>query len=289
MQDRQRALLTTTFGVLLLSPDALVLRWLSMDAMQILAWRGLLMALGMGCLLGLRLGRRLPHAVARCGWTGLGCALCYGASTVCFVEAMQRAGAANTLLIYSISPLVAGALAWLWLGERMRWYSVLAIVMCMAGVALIVSDQAPEANLAGNLLALLAAILLALNFALARSRPLVDTSPALILGALLSAAIGYAVGGPPQLGASQLAVLVLMAGLVLPAGFILIQRGPRTIGAAEVGLLLLLEIVLGPLWVWLLLDEAPTSTVMLGGAIVLTAMFAHGVLAWTQQSSIRQQ
>ena len=91
---------------------------------------------------------------------------------------MQRAGAANTLLIYSISPLVAGALAWLWLGERMRWYSVLAIVMCMAGVALIVSDQAPEANLAGNLrLALLAAILLALNFALARSRPLVDTSP----------------------------------------------------------------------------------------------------------------
>lgn len=289
MQDRQRALLTTAFGVLLLSPDALVLRWIPADAMQILAWRGLLTALGMGCLLGLRLGRRLPLAIVRCGWTGLGCALCYGISTVCFVEAMQRAGAANTLLIYSVSPLAAGALAWLWLGERMRWYSLLAILVCMLGVALIVSDDAPEADLVGNLLAVLAATLLAVNFTLARSRPLVDTSPALILGALLSAATGYALGGAPQLATAHLAALALMAGVVLPAGFILVQRGPRSIGAAEVGLLLLLEVVLGPLWVWLVLDEAPTSTVMLGGAILLGAMLAHGVMVWTQQAPIRQQ
>lgn len=289
MQDRQRALLTTAFGVLLLSPDALVLRWLPVDAMQILAWRGLLTAFGMGGLLVLRHGRRLPRAIARCGWTGLGCALCYGLSTVCFVEAMQRAGAANTLLIYSVSPLAAGALAWLWLGERMRWYSLLAILVCMVGVALIVSDDAPGSDLVGNLLAVVAATLLSVNFTLARSQPLVDTSPALIFGALLSAAIGYLIGGTPQLGAVQLAVLALMAGVVLPAGFILIQHGPRSIGAAEVGLLLLLEVMLGPLWVWLFLGEAPTATVMLGGAILLGAMLAHGLMVWTQQTPIRQQ
>jgi len=65
VQDRQKGLLLTAFGVLVLSPDALVLRWLAADAMQILAWRGLLMAIGLGLLLAWRYRGGLPAAVRR--------------------------------------------------------------------------------------------------------------------------------------------------------------------------------------------------------------------------------
>ena len=286
MEERQRALLLTSLGVVLLSPDALVLRWISADPMHVLVWRGLLMALGMFALLATRYRRRLPKAIYRCGWTGVGCALCFCFSTLCFLHAMQLAGAASTLLVYSIAPLVAGVLAWVFLGERLRWYSVSAIVVSMIGIAVIVTDDAPSAHLGGNLFALAGATLLATNFTLARSIPLIDTSPALMVGALFSAGLAWVLGGPPQLQDAHLAGLALLSVIILPLAFTLIQLGPRAIGAAEVGLLMLLEVVLGPLWVWLFLDEAPSVTVMLGGSIVLFALIAHGVFVWTHQGGV---
>ncbi len=282
MQDRQKGLLLTALGVLLISPDALVLRWVSADAMQILVWRGGLIALGLTVLLVARYRRALPRKLRGVGWTGLGCALCYATSNISFVQAMNLAGAANTLLIFSVSPLFAGFLGWIWLGERLPLRTVLAILTSLVGIALIVSDETPGSSLAGNLLALVAAIALASNFTLARSKPLIDMSPGLLLGAVLVSMIGYLVGGTPQIAGEKLFALVLLCALLLPMGFMLIQLGPRTISATEVGLMLLLEVIIGPLWVWLLLDEEPTETVLLGGAIVLFALLGHALLGWRQ-------
>ncbi|WP_372867159.1 DMT family transporter [Pseudomonas sp.] len=280
MQDRQKGLLLTALGMLVISPDALVLRWLSGDALQILAWRGLLMAIGLGLLLTWRYRGALPGAFCRCGWTGVGCALSYCFSTLCFVHAMGLAGAASTLLIFSLSPLIAAALAWFWLGERLALRTLLAILVCLGGVLLIVADESPDSSLTGSLLALAAATLLAVNFTLARSQPAVDMSPALIPGALLVSLLGFVFGGTPTLAAQQWLVLALMAGVLLPLAFMLIQLGPRWISATDVGLLLLLEVVLGPLWVWWLLDEAPGGQVLLGGSIILLALLGHSLLSW---------
>lgn len=284
MNDRQRALVMVAFGVLLLSPDALVLRWISADPMHVLTWRGLLMAVGMGVVLWLRYRAALPRALLRCGWAGVGCALCYCISTICFLQAISLAGAASTLMIYSVSPLVAGLASWAWLGERLPLRSVVAIGVSTLGIALIVSDDSPGANLTGNLFALAGAALLALNFTLARSRPTIDMSPALMPGALLAAGFAFVVGGAPVLQEAELMVLAVMAGVLLPLGFMLVQLGPRRIGAAEVGLLLLLEVVLGPVWVWLVLGEVPGPTVLVGGAVVIAALVGHALAGWRAES-----
>lgn len=271
-------------GVLMLSPDALVLRWISADPLHVLTWRGLMMGAGMGVLLLLRYRAALPRALLRCGWAGLGCALCYCISTICFLQAISLAGAASTLMIYSVSPLVAGLASWAWLGERLPLRSVLAIAVSAVGIALIVSDDSPGANLTGNLFALAGAALLAFNFTLARSRPAIDMSPALMPGALLAAGFAFVAGGTPALQDAELIVLAMMAGVLLPLGFMLVQLGPRRIGAAEVGLLLLLEVVLGPVWVWLVLDEAPGPTVLVGGAVVIVALLGHALAGWRAEA-----
>lgn len=280
MQERQKGLLMTAAGVLLLSPDALVLRWVSAESLHVLAWRALMMAAGLGILLALRYRAALPRMLMRCGWTGAGCALCYAASTMCYVTAMNLAGAASTLLIYSVSPLIAGLLAWVWLGERLSRRDLAAILVCVVGIVLIVSDDAPGASLAGNLLALAAAALFAANLALARSRPLIDMSPALLPGALLASLAAFVLGGMPQLDGGERVALAAMALVVLPMGFVLVQLGPQRIGAAEVGLLLLLEVVLGPLWVWWVLGETPGVRVLLGGLVVLLALIGHTLAGW---------
>jgi drug/metabolite transporter (DMT)-like permease len=152
-------------------------------------------------------------------------------------------------------------------------------------VLLIVVDESPASSLGGNLLALVAATLLAGNFTLARSQPAVDMSPALIPGALLVSLLGFIFGGTPDFTVQQWSVLALMAGVLLPLAFMLIQLGPRWISATEVGLLLLLEVVLGPLWVWWLLDEAPSAQVLLGGSIILLALLAHSLLSWRGETA----
>lgn len=287
MQDRQKGLMMTATGVLVLSPDALMLRWVSADAMQILAWRGLLMAVGLGVLLALRYGRGLPRRLVACSWTGVGCALSYAASTMCYLTAMSLAGAASALLIYSVSPLIAGLLAWAWFGERLSRRTVVVIVASVVGIAVIVSDRTPGASLPGNLLALASAALFAANLALARSRPQVDMSPALLPGALLASGAAFALGGVPGIGGGGLVALAAMSLVLLPLGFMLVQLGPRRVGAAEVGLLLLLEVVLGPLWVWWLLDEAPSERVLVGGAIVLAALLGHTLVGWHETAPLR--
>lgn len=280
MDERQRGLVLTASGVLLLSPDALVLRWLATDAMQIMAWRGLLMAAGLAVLLFARYRSSLPAMLWKCGRTGLACALCYGVSTLCFVQAMMLAGAASTLLIFSAAPLIAAAMGWFWLGERLPLRTLVAILVCVGGIVLIVSDESPGSSPVGNLYAFAATILLAANFTLARSRPLIDMSPALLPGALLASGVAFAIGGAPNLSGEQILGLSLMSGLLLPLGFMLVQLGPRSISATEVGLLFLLEVVLGPLWVWWLLGEAPSPTVLVGGAIVLAALLGHTLAGW---------
>lgn len=284
MQERQKGLLLTALGVLVLSPDALVLRWLAADAMQVLAWRGLLMAVGLSLLLAWRYRGGLPAAARRCGWVGVGCGLCYCVSTIGFVQAITLAGAANTLLILSVAPLIAAALAWLFLGERLALRTLLAILICVAGVLLIVADEAPGNSLTGNAWALAAATLLAGNFTLARSRPAVDMSPALLPGALMVSLLGFIFGGHPALGPAQWVGLGFMAGVMLPLAFMLIQLGPRWISATEVGLLLLLEVVLGPLWVWWLLGEVPSRQVLLGGALIFVTLCVHSLLGWRRGS-----
>jgi drug/metabolite transporter (DMT)-like permease len=280
MNERQRALLATAFGVSLLSPDALVLRWITADPLHVVAWRGILMAAGMGFVLTLRYRGRFMRALVRCGWTGAGCAACYCASTICFLQAINLAGAASTLMIYSVSPLVAGIASWVWLGERLPLRTIVAIAVSAIGITLIVIDDSPGSDLFGNLLALAGAVLFALNFTLARSRASVDMSPALLPGALMAAGFALAWGGRPALDGVELAVLSMMAGVLLPLGFILVQLGPRRLGAAEVGLLLLLEVVLGPIWVWLVLGEAPGPMVLAGGAVVIAALAGHALAGW---------
>jgi len=283
MQDRQKGVLLTTLGMLIISPDALVLRWLDAPPLQILAWRGLIMATGLALLLSWRYRGRLLTALHRCGWTGVGCALCYCFSTLCFVSAVSLAGAASALVIFSLSPLLAAALSWVWLGERLALRTLLAIGLCLAGVLLIVADAPGGQSRSGTLLALVAATLLAGNLSLARSQPGIDMSPALIPGALLVSLLGFVFGGTPALAFNQWLGLALMAGVLLPLAFMLIQLGPRWISATEVGLLLLLEVVLGPLWVWWLLDEAPSRTVLLGGALILVTLLVHSLHGWRRR------
>ena len=280
LSHRQQGLLLTGGGALVMSPDALLIKLIGLPDAQMLMWRGLVSALGFLLLVVARHGRHTVAAYRRCGGTGIMVALLFSLTTCGFVLGNQYTRAGNVLIILASSSLIAAGLSWVILKERLPRRTWLAIGLCMAGIAMIVADDAGGGSLVGNGFALLAATTLALNFTLCRRRPGVDMSPMLTFAGLIvgiGGALVASAGGELALpdGERLLMIVGLCLGIV-PLGVTLLQRGPLYLPAAEVGLLLLLEVVVGTLWAWGILGERPTPIAFLGGALVLGTLAAKG-------------
>jgi drug/metabolite transporter (DMT)-like permease len=281
LSHRQQGLLLTGGGALIMSPDALLIKVVDLSDPEILMWRGLLSAIGFFLIVLVRHGRRTLHAYRRCGWTGVAVALLFSLTTCGFVLGNQYTRGGNVLMILAGAPLIAALLSRVILRERLPRRTWLAIVLCMVGIGLIVIDDAGVGSWLGNSFALLAATTLAINFTLCRTRPGVDMSPMLTFAGLIVAAGATAVltstGELVLPSPERMLLVVLLCLFIVPAGVTLLQRGPLYLAAAEVGLLLLLEVVIGTLWLWWILAERPTPLGFAGGALVIGTLVAKGL------------
>jgi drug/metabolite transporter (DMT)-like permease len=283
LSHRQQGLLLTGGGALIMSPDALLIKVAALPDAEILMWRGLLSALGFFLIVLFRHGvRSTLQAYRRCGWTGIAVALLFSLTTCGFVLGNQYTRGGNVLMILAGAPLIAALLSRVILGERLPRRTWLAIVLCMLGIGMIVIDDAGVGSWGGNGCALMAATTLALNFTLCRRRPGVDMSPMLVFNGLIvggGAALVLLLGGggfemPPI---DRWLLVVLLCLFIVPAGVTLLQRGPLYLPAAEVGLLLLLEVVVGTLWLWWILSERPTTLGFIGGGLVIGTLVVKGL------------
>lgn len=275
MRDHTKGLVVTLAGVLLLTPDALLIRLVGADPWTLLFWRGVGFFSVVGGWSLWRARGRLRLALAEVGPAGLGVAVLFAVSSGAFLWSIHHTRAANTLVIVAISPLFAAAWSFLLLAERPRADTLLAILVALTGVAVTVSGSLGSGRLAGDAAALVTAVLMALNFTLVRRLRGRDLVPAYALAGLLMAPLG-AIGAESLLvPAERVPWLLLLAFLVLPVSFTLIMTGPRYIASAEVALLMLLETALGPLWVWLVLGEEPPLATLLGGALIVATLVVH--------------
>ena len=273
MDNHQKGLLLTALGVLVIAPDALLLRLITLPAEQVVLWRGLLNLVGFLLIVVLRYKSQWWRAYLVCGRAGIGCALLFSLSTIGFVLGNHFTKAGNVLVILASAPLIAALLSRFFLQERLPLRTWLAIGGCMVGISLIVLDDLGAGSWLGSAFALMAALGLAGNLTLARSQPHIDMSPMLALGGLVTVGLAFGWSGTLTLpDAASLGWLVLLCLVLLPIGFTLIQQGPQYLPSAEVSLLLLLETLFGTLLVWLFLSEHPSQQALVGGTIVIAVM-----------------
>ncbi len=283
---QRRGFWITLAGALVLCPDTLLVRLIDTDAWTLTFWRGLLMGSALFVFFALYQGRGWPARIRQVGWPGLGAALLFGANAVCFVVALEYTTVANTLLIVATSPLFAAALSWIFLGERVSLRTGLAILSCGIGIALIFSGSLfggeRSGSLWGDLSALGTAVGMAGGFVVVRRHRQVNMIPAMALGSLFAGAfalpLALATATPFGLDATQFGLTLVMGLVLLPVAFGLITIGPRYIPAPEVGLMMLLETVLGPLIVWAAIGEEASVEALIGGAVVVCTLAVHALL-----------
>ena len=271
-------------GVLVLSPDALLIRLIDTDRATLLFWRTLLQGATLWAFLALYYRGRLPGVVRAMGRTGIGATFVFALSTILFVTSITLTNAANTLFMLATAPLWAALISRVVLGERIARRTWIAIFSALVGIVVIFAGGIGGGTLLGDLLGLGAALSLASQLTIARHARATNLVPALAGGMLVDALlVGTTFASPLAVQAVDIAWLAILGVFVLPVAFGLLTLAPRYIPSPEVSLIMQLEAILGPIWVWLGVGEVPPVATFIGGAIVLATLVTHSVLALRAQ------
>jgi drug/metabolite transporter (DMT)-like permease len=248
------------------------------DAWEVVFWRSLFMAAFIGVVLTVRHRHRAIAQFTAVGFPGALAGVLLAVTFFLFIWAVMRTTVANTLVLMSTSPFVAAVFGRLFLDEQVPPRTYLAMVAGLAGIALMFADALGTGALSGHLLACGVPVAFGANVILLRRRGAeVDMTPTVLLAGLIAIAVGLPMGWPLTASWHDIGVLAVMGVLQLGLGCLLFVRAVPHLSAAEIGLLSLLEMTLGPVWVWLESGERPSDPALCGGVLVITALLANEI------------
>lgn len=270
-----RGTLIVGLGVLIISFDALLIRLAETDGWSVAFWRGLFMALSLGLFLVFRRGRTLIDPISSSGWAFFVSSTLFGLGSLFFVLSISHTTVANTVVILSVSPLFAAFFSRFWLQETVRPRTWIAIGVAIAGVVVVFYGSLDGGGGLGDMIALLAALTLGSNLTLLRRHPRLSRVTIIGLSGLLTAVIAWPLADPLSLSWQSYGVLAVMGLIQMPVALVLIAMGPRFLPSPEVSLLLLLETVLGPVWVWMAIGEQPALATLVGGTLIVVTLAVH--------------
>jgi drug/metabolite transporter (DMT)-like permease len=196
-------------------------------------------------------------------------------SFIAFILALGLAPVANVLIMFGATPFITALLARVFLGEPMHRHTLVAMAVAAAGLALSVAGSLKAGAAAGMAIAAIVVLCMSTNYVIVRRRRDVGMTPALALAGVMSAIVALPFAQPSTLTAEQLPWLLALGPGQLAGGLLLYMAALKRIPAARAALLGLLELVLGPVWVWLIDGERPGSLTLLGGAVVIGAAAAN--------------
>jgi drug/metabolite transporter (DMT)-like permease len=252
------------------------------DSIQIVLYRSLFVVPVAAGFIVFR-GGDLVRSTLALGWNGLFGAVCLATAFVTFVTALTLTTVANAAFVLATTPFAAALLGRLILGEPVRSSTWLAMVLAGAGVAVIASPGLDPGGLAGTLLALCSCLSFALfSVTLRRGRSL-DGTPSLLMAAILAAAACAVIlllrdgSGALAISRHDLLACSVMGIVQIGCGLVAFTAGSRHLPAADLALLAQTEVVLAPVWAWLVVGEVPAFWTLVGGSMVLAAVTLQAV------------
>jgi drug/metabolite transporter (DMT)-like permease len=215
---------------------------------------------------------RVLEACRSVGLAGLGFAVAMAAASGAFIVALNHTTVAHVLFIQASAPVLAALLARVALGEPVSRRSAAAMAVALAGVGIMVAAGGGGGRLIGDGLAFVMALAFAVAIVITRHRRDVSMAPATFFAQLILLAAFLPFARLGDIGGGDLPELVFLGAGQIGLGLVLLTIGAPLIPAAQVALISLLEVVLGPLWVWLALGERPSGATVAGGAVVVVAV-----------------
>jgi drug/metabolite transporter (DMT)-like permease len=270
MADQQKGRGFVALAAVAWSTAGLFQRELSVDTATQVAGRAVFAALGLLAYIAAAERGAIIRAFRAIGAGGLAVVALLATSSASFIAALNHASVANVLFMQALAPILAAVLGTL-IGDPVSRRTWAAMLIALVGVAAMAGGPGHPTAL-GLGLSLLMTVSFAATLVITRHRRDVSMAPATFLSQLVVLAVFAPFASPGSVSGTDIALLAAFGITQIGLGFVFLTIGARLLPAGEVALITLLEIVLGPLWVWAVLSERPSAATLLGGAVVLGAV-----------------
>lgn len=282
---RQLAILLMIASSVVISFSGLVVRLLDAGPLVMNFYRALFL---MGAILVLLVLRYRAAAIVRVigvGWPGLMAGAMLAGAGITFLQSMTHTTVANTLFVLGGIPFVTSGLAWIYLKEKPSRPTLVTMIIAFFGIVIMIGEGFTIGSAYGNLMALMTTFFFSIYAVIVRFNRQVDMLPAILISTVLIMAMtGLTQRGVLPISKDDLWLCLLWGGVMsgfTSASFIVASRH---IIAAELTIFMLLEFALGPVWVWLFVNEIPSTWTLTGGALVIVAVLGRSILEFRARS-----
>jgi drug/metabolite transporter (DMT)-like permease len=255
---------------------------------EVTFWRAAFTALSLMVILPFFCGRDVFSKIRYAGSAFWLSGLCWSVMFTAFMVALTLTSVGNVLVTMALGPLLTALIARIFIGHRVPLRTWLAIMVAGVGIVYMYASQLDSVTLLGTLVALCVPIAGATNWTVTQHSHDqghdVDMMPAVWVGAVISTLVTFPLAFPFQASTHDVALLGFLGVFQLAVPCVLSVRCAQILKAPEISLLQLLEVIFGILLAWLGANEVPSSAVLWGGALVISALVVNELIGWKERT-----
>jgi drug/metabolite transporter (DMT)-like permease len=240
---------------------------------QILFWRSIFFSIVIVIFLLITHKKNIFNAFYKSGFPGLIGGLILSLGYCGYVFAMYNTTVANTNFIIQTQTIFLAVFGYIFLKEKISKLTLFSIIFAFIGIILMVGNSLSPGQTSGNIAAFIMPISFATLILIVRKFPDIDMIPMQFVAGIGAIIIGYLFSTKLIISSHDIFLGFLAGFFQVGLGFIFITIGARSTPSALVGIIMLTEAVLGPLWAWLFANENPPLVVLIGGTIIISAVF----------------
>jgi len=278
LSSQKKGSLLAFIAVMLITPDSIFIRLSNIETWGMLFYRGAIPFVVV--LIGLIFfyKNNLFKALINIGYPGIFYIISFSICNITFIISIQNTNVANTLVMIAMAPMLSAILGSIFLKEIPDNKTWIAIIITLIAVSYIFHDSIELGNFYGDLFGLITAFGLACNAVIARFAKNRDLVPSAVIGKLCVAIFAFFFVDTFSLEGTDLIFIPLMCVMCVAIPFVLVTIAPRFIPAEEVNLFFLLETIIGPFWVWMVINEQPSIETIQGGVVIILTIAIHSFL-----------
>ena len=239
---------------------------------QILFWRSVFFSIVVLFFLILNYRKNFFNSIYKIGLPGFFGGMVLSCGYAGYVFAMYNTTVANANFIIQTQTIFLAIFGYIFLKEKISKLTLASIFLAFGGIFLMLGSSLTTGQMVGNIVAFVMPISFAVLILTVRKYPSVDMIPLQLIAGIGAVIIGYLFSSKIIVSSHDILLGFVAGFFQVGLGFIFITIGAKTTPSALVGIIMLTEAVLGPLWAWLFISETPPLVVLVGGTIVLSAV-----------------
>ena len=284
MTNNAKGLALTSLGVFIMSLESLFIKFTTISPFLFSFYIGIFMFISMISTFVFKEKAVLKKAFNSSMLILIVCAILMGTSNIFFITAIKTTTVANVVIIFGTAALFSALFAYIFFKEKITINIIIASFFMFVGLFIIFNDELEIGSLTGNIYALLCTALFAMSFVLLSRYKQMDRVLLTAMSGLSLSIIAFFFCEDLAIDLKTLAVVMTMGLLISPISRVLLGTGAKYISASEVSLLMIIETIMAPVWVWIFLDEVPSSYTFIGGSIIVATLVANSLYTLKKES-----